>query len=177
MSSTDDRRWFIEQVRAEHRRLRAYVRALGVRAEAVDDLAQDALVIAFEKRADFDRRGDFGAWVRTIARHLIANERRKDSRRKRLLSAYVTDRLLEAESQQRHALASDTESEDLSPALRHCLDKLSDQNRQLLQLRYFENLSPGAIAGETQRSSNAVRQSLFRVRRELLQCLESSMNA
>ena len=52
--------WFLEQVRGEQSRLRASIRALGVRAEAVDDVAQDALVIALEKLDEFDRGGDFG---------------------------------------------------------------------------------------------------------------------
>ena len=33
--------WFLERVQSEQVRLRSYIRALGVRAEAVDDLAQD----------------------------------------------------------------------------------------------------------------------------------------
>ena len=70
--------WFLEQVQREQSRLRSSIRTLGVRAEAVDDIAQDALVIALTKLEDFDRGGDFGAWVRQIARRLVANERRKE---------------------------------------------------------------------------------------------------
>ena len=39
---SEDFAWFTDQVRREQARLRALIRALGVRAEAVDDLAQEA---------------------------------------------------------------------------------------------------------------------------------------
>ena len=87
--------WFLERVQSEQARLRSYIRALGVRAEAVDDLAQETLIIALKKLDEFDRGGDFGVWVRQIARRLIANERRKEARRSQILSDCVTDLLLE----------------------------------------------------------------------------------
>ena len=87
--------WFLERVQSEQAQLRSYIRALGVRAEAVDDLAQETLIIALKKLDEFDRGGDFGVWVRQIARRLIANERRKEARRSQILSDCVTDLLLE----------------------------------------------------------------------------------
>jgi len=45
-----------------------FVRSLGMRAEAADDVAQEAFVVAFEKLQTFERGTNFGAWVRTIAR-------------------------------------------------------------------------------------------------------------
>ena len=77
---TPDRAWFIDQVREHQARLRASIRALGVRAEAVDDFAQDTLFLAWQKRAEFAPTGEFGAWVVQIARRLVANERRKEGR-------------------------------------------------------------------------------------------------
>ena len=87
--------WFMEEVQSEQARLRSSIRALGVRAEAIDDIAQEALVIALTKLDEFDRGGDFGAWVRQIARRLVANERRKEARRNLILSDEVTDLLLD----------------------------------------------------------------------------------
>ena len=49
MRSAEDTAWFIEQVRQEHTRLRAFIRSLGVRAEAVDDVGQECFILALEK--------------------------------------------------------------------------------------------------------------------------------
>src|SRR5205807_5867899 len=93
-SPPHDQVWFIDRVREHQARLRASIRALGVRAESVDDIAQDALVLAWEKLAQFDPGGDFGAWVMQIARRLVANERRKQARHSRILAGEVTDILM-----------------------------------------------------------------------------------
>jgi len=152
--------WFLERVQSEQARLRSFIRALGVRAEAVDDLAQETLIIALKKLDEFDRGSDFGVWVRQIARRLIANERRKEARRSQILSDCVTDLLLEI-----------NHDEELA-ALRECMAALPKHGRELLQQRYFEDLSPGIIGSRMGRPSNQVRQTLLRLRRALLECIE-----
>jgi RNA polymerase sigma-70 factor (ECF subfamily) len=168
-----DRDWFVAQVRQNQARLRALIRSLGVRPEAVDDIAQDALVLAWEKVPEFDPDGDFGAWVRAIARRLVANERRKETRRKRILAGEVTDLMLQLSAESEGPLTR-LERDDSLCALRTCLDGLPPDSRELIRLRYFEQRSPGSIAGQLDRSSNSVRQGLLRLRRMLLACVERS---
>ena len=48
-------------------RLRSFLRRMGAPADLADDLAQDALVIAFERIGDYRAEGAFVAWVRRIA--------------------------------------------------------------------------------------------------------------
>src|SRR4051812_22338287 len=161
----------MEQVQREQSRLRCSIRALGVRAEAVDDIAQEAVVIALTKLEEFDRSCDFGLWVRQIARRLVANERRKESRRSLILSGRVTDHLLELAAGQSSGGESQEREEELT-ALRQCLAELPKRDRELLQQRYFEDLSPGAIGSRLGFTSNQVRQMLLRLRRALLECIE-----
>jgi RNA polymerase sigma-70 factor, ECF subfamily len=178
MSIPRDNQWFLEQVRQEQGRLRAYIRVLGVRAEAVDDVAQDALIVAFEKRETFGRDGqnDFGAWVRGISRKLVANTLRKEMRRRQLLSDGFTDLLLLAEDTQLHPLAGGENHERLS-ALSDCVNRLPSPSRELVALRYFEELTPGAIGSRLDRTANDVRQLLFRIRKTLLSCVERRLAA
>jgi RNA polymerase sigma-70 factor (ECF subfamily) len=165
-----DRAWFIAQVREHQARLRASIRALGVRVEAVDDLAQDALVLAWQKLGEFDGV-HFGSWVGEIARRLVANERRKEARRSRILSGEVTDLLLRLNPEP-DAPLSRLERDEALTALRACLGELPPPGRELIRMRYFDQLTPGAIAGRLGRPSNYVRQSLLRLRRTLLECVE-----
>jgi RNA polymerase sigma-70 factor (ECF subfamily) len=151
--------------------VRASIRALGVRAEAVDDVAQDALVLAWQKLAEFEPGGEFGAWVVQIARRLVANERRKEARRSRILAGEVTDLLLQLAPEADAPLTRLERAEALA-ALRGCLGELPSPGRELIRWRYFDHLSPGTIAGHLGRSSNYVRQSLLRLRRALSECLE-----
>lgn len=174
MKSPSDTEWFLEQVGRGQSRLRAFIRSLGVRAEAVDDLAQDALLVAYERLEVFRRDEDFGAWVRGIARRLVANALRKESRRQQILSDHVTELLVAATPEELHP-AAEAAQEDRLAALQSCLEKVPESARRLLELRYFKQLSPGMIAGRLERSTNDVRQQLFRLRRGLLTCIERQL--
>jgi RNA polymerase sigma factor (sigma-70 family) len=58
---------FAVLVRRSLPRLRSFLRRMGAPADLADDLAQDALVIAFERIGDYRAEGAFVAWVRRIA--------------------------------------------------------------------------------------------------------------
>ncbi|SIO59192.1 RNA polymerase sigma-70 factor, ECF subfamily [Singulisphaera sp. GP187] len=171
MPSQNSNEWFLEQVQKNQVRLRAYVRSLGVRAEWVDDLAQEALLIALRRVDEFDRAGDFGGWVRQIARRLIANERRKEMRRDIILSDHATDILLELHGESLNPGELQEREEEIV-RLRECVSGLPKRSRELLQQRYFEDLSPGAIGSRLGLPSNQIRQTLLRLRRVLLACME-----
>ena len=173
----DTETWFAEQVERSHARLRAYIRSMGVRAEEVDDLAQEAFVLSWKKLQDFDRSSHFESWVRQIARRLIANERRKESRRSRLLSDHITFLLLQGSDLEESESRVPLDTEEELNALRECMSKLPKASRELLHQRYFEELSAGAIGGLVGKSSNQIRQTLLRLRRLLLQCMRSRLQA
>ena len=78
------------------------------------------------------------------------------------------------------SLAEDAEMEgaqftERMAALRHCREQLGLKSRQLLELYYEAGLSMKEISDRLQSNSNAVKQALFRVRRTLLDCIQSSL--
>jgi RNA polymerase sigma-70 factor, ECF subfamily len=164
---------FIDLVREHQARLRASIRALGVRAEAVDDVAQEVFLLAWQKMADFST-GDFGAWLMQMARRLVANERRKESRRRRILAGEVTDLLLQSLPQADPSLDYLIRAEEVR-ALKNCLDELPSKGRRMIQWRYFDQLAPATIADRLGRPSNYVRQALLRLRRLLLECVQARL--
>jgi len=161
-----DHDWFIEQVRLEQAGLRAFVRSLGMRAEAVDDVAQEAFVVAFGKLQTFERGTNFGAWVRTIARFLVSKELRREERRQRVLAEHVAE-ILAGEDATPPPAGDAAHAE----ALKRCLAQLPERGRRLVQQRYFENLAPAVIASHEGRTANEVRQALFRLRAALHECI------
>src|SRR5215469_8480702 len=162
---------FIDLVREHQARLRASIRALGVRPEAVDDVAQEVFLLAWQKRADFGF-GDFGAWLMEMARRLVANERRKESCHRRILAGEVTDLLLQSLPEEDRPVDYLVRAEEVD-ALKNCLDKLPSKGRQMIQWRYFDQLAPATIADRLGRPSNYARQALLRLRRLLLQCVQA----
>lgn len=149
--------------------VRAFIRRLGVRPEAVDDIAQEAYIIAYTKRHEFTVGTDFCAWVCQIARRLVANERRTEARRRQIISEQLTDLMLGRIEPASAAVAIEQEQHD---ALSRCIKQLPKQSQELLHERYYEDLRPSVIASNLGISSNQVRQRLLRLRRALLTCLK-----
>ncbi len=171
-----EREQFIEHVREYHAGLRGFVRSLGVDPLWVDDVAQEAFIVAYNRFDEFDQSRDFGAWLRGIARNLVINERRKDARRKRILSDNLTDVLLASSS------ATDEAPEEMGDyaqarltALRECVQALPERSLRLLRSRYEEEHSAQDIAEEFEMKPPAVRKSLERLRSALRECMEQRL--
>jgi RNA polymerase sigma-70 factor (ECF subfamily) len=169
-SLSPDHAWFIEQVRREQAGLRVFVRTLGMRSEAADDIAQEAFIVAFGKLHTFERGTNFGAWVRTIARYLVSKELRREDRRQRVLAEYVAEILAADDAPPSADIAARSE------ALRRCLAELPKRARDLVQRRYFEKLGPSVIASHEGRRANDIRQALFRLRADLYECIRRRLS-
>lgn len=175
--NSEERELFVAQVREHHAGLRGFVRALGVDPMWVDDIAQEAFIIAYNRLDEFDQTRDFGAWLRGIARNLVINERRKDARRKRILSDNLTDALVASSS------VSEEEEEEMGDtslarlnALKACVKELPERSLRLLKSRYEEDHSAQSIAEEFSMNPPAVRKALERLRTGLRDCMEEKMN-
>ncbi|MEX2579913.1 MAG: sigma-70 family RNA polymerase sigma factor [Verrucomicrobiales bacterium] len=173
---SDDRELFVEQVREHHAGLRGFVRSLGVDPLWVDDVAQEAFIVAYNRLDEYDRERDFGAWLRGIARNLVINERRKDARRKRILSDNLTDVLLATSS------VPDGEADEMGDralarmnALKYCVQELPEKSLQMLKARYEDENSAQDIAERFSMNPPAVRKSLERLRTALRKCMEERL--
>ena len=62
-------------------------------------------------------------------------------------------------------------------ALRTCLLKLPTEHRQLVHLRYFDDLEIDQIADRVNRTEAAIYRALSRVRMSLMQCVQKQLEA
>ena len=158
---------------AEHQGwLRAFIRSLGIRADAVDDVAQEVFLVAYRRYSDYDQALPFAAWLKGIARNLAANERRRQQHRGRLIEPSLAAAL---EAVDEAADQGSEEAEGTVAALRLCLDQLPGHSRELLRLRYEEDLDAAGLGERLGREGNAVRQALFRVREMVRRCVEGRL--
>lgn len=155
---------------AEHQGwLRAYVRSLGVTSGSVDDVAQEAFLIAYRRFGEYDASRPFAAWLKGITKLLAANERRRHQR----------GRSVDPSLAQALAAVDEVEDEDMEQATQHlkaCLDRLPAHSRDLLRLRYEQERDAAALGTLLGRDGNAVRQALFRVRELVRRCVEGRMS-
>lgn len=159
---------FARLVAEQHQQLRSFVRALGVDADWVDDLAQEAFLVAWREQDSFDQQRDLGKWLRGIARNLVRNELRKQARQQRLLHEGLTQLLVDASQQD----STDAWAQCRMPALRDCVEQLPPKSRQLVAGRYGDGWKAPDLADHFGMTAAAVRQALGRIRAQLRSCVD-----
>ena len=150
--------------------LRAFIRMLGVDTWQVDDLAQETFLVAHRRMDELDPELPAGPWLRAVARNLVCNHRRSVGRWAKLVQSGLVDELAAAEEGVDQA--SRLHLDELVQHLRDCLERLPAHGRALLAERYG---TPGELALVADRSPNAQRQALFRVRETLRRCLTNKV--
>lgn len=141
-------------------------------ADAVEDLAQETFIAAYEHLRDFDLEMDFGPWLKGIARNkMLMHFRRTHQHGEALekLKTKAAERVFE--DVVRLQSADDGRAVD---ALRRCFEKLPQRLMGVLKARYFERESVTAIAGKQGTSVSAISSLLFRGRKELQGCMGRS---
>jgi RNA polymerase sigma-70 factor, ECF subfamily len=124
-------------------------------AEA-EDIAQDALLRAWRKRDSLRDTAARGSWLASIVR----NEALRELARKRPLPS---DLIEVSHGRDDDRVLATVERADLHAAL----ERLSERDRQLVRLRYDEDMTQEAIAGRLGIPLGTVKVRLHRVRAKL----------
>lgn len=158
-------------VSAHHQNLRGYVAALSANIDSIDDIAQEVFLRALQRLDRVENLEDFPRFLRGIARNIVREQARKYVQTNERYVEFV-DQVFATEN----TAAADSPFRDpsLAEALRGCLGKLAPKARQMLMLRYQEELHANEIGAELGMNGGAVRTSLLRVRESLLKCLRGA---
>jgi RNA polymerase sigma-70 factor (ECF subfamily) len=168
-----DLKEFTQVIRDHHSSLRYFIQGLGVNPSWVDDVAQDAFLVAYRRWEEFDEVENPGAWLRSIARNLVLNETAKLHRRQRLLDENLTTLLLDAEHDNTPAAGELSDLAHRHHALRQCLGRLTEKARSVIEARYFKDRNSSEIGEEFSMKPVAVRKMLFHARQTLADCLRT----
>src|SRR5688572_6525780 len=136
--------------------MRGLARSLVGDRDEAEDLVQDAVVVALEKRAEV--RLDLAGWLRTVLRNLALRRAGREGRRTGI------ERLAaRAESSASDAGVRDAiERMELQRWLAEAMLRLGEPYRSAVILRHVEGLDPGAIAARQGCSREAARQRIAR---------------
>jgi RNA polymerase sigma-70 factor (ECF subfamily) len=149
-------------------RLYAFVLTLLVRSHDADEVFQATSVVLWKKFDTFEQGTSFWSWACQIAYYEVLKYRRQNTR-----GAVFADEVIE--SMAAEMSASEKGLTQREEALRDCLRKLGHCDRQLLDLRYVEGLSPMQIADDEGRSRQSVYRSLNKIHRLLKRCIEGKL--
>lgn len=152
---TDDTRLFDEHIP----RLRRYARALTGDRVRADDLVQDCLARAWEKRGLWRRGTDLRAWLFTILHNIFVNDVRRRRSRPELLALDETELEVPQPADADGALVL----RDLEAALR----LLPDEQRAVLLLVSLEEMRYQEVAHTLDIPVGTVMSRLSRARERL----------
>jgi RNA polymerase sigma-70 factor, ECF subfamily len=163
---------FLELLGAHERSLFTYVFALAPNWQDAEEIMQRVRIRVWQQFDQYDPAKPFDAWVRAIAYYLVLAYRKERSRQRE----FFTERVLESISK---GYESGAETANVRrEALRKCVDKLDTGKRNLLHLYYSSAKGPSsAIARQLSMTPNALRQSMYRIRKLLFDCVERTLQA
>ena len=157
---------FVQLFTRNQRRLFLHILAQVPHPVDAEEILQDVNIIAWSKFSQFQAGTNFPAWIAQIATFEIMKYRSR-KRRERL---QFSEEYLEAVAQESLVRSEDLEAR--RAALVQCIQKLRPRDRELIQQRYAPGESGKALAETIGRPANSVYQSLGRIRRTLLECIE-----
>ena len=140
-----------------------------------EELAQDTFVKAFRALHTYDVQRKFSAWLLTIAHHVAIDELRKGTLATEPLEQMTGEgeRTREFADLRAATPAALAERAELARVLRKAIARLRPEYREVVTLRYEQDLDYDEIAEVTGQPMGTVKSSLHRARKELAEHMES----
>lgn len=143
--------------------------------EDVGDLVAETFLVALQAAGRYVPETDTALpWLFGIARRILAKQRRRQARTRRLLIKNSNSHLLFTSAED-DAVASAIDAARQGPALEAGLARLGDGEREVIELVAYDGLTPTEVAEALQLSPNAARLRLSRARRRLRLMLDRNL--
>jgi RNA polymerase sigma-70 factor, ECF subfamily len=163
--ASDDREFTEQLIRNQHR-IFAYVATLVPNRDDAEDIFQNTCLVLWKKWKDFSLPHNFFGWACGVAYNEIRNKVRTSQQHRLQLSEDVLAQIAETRSHTEQLL--ETRSRFLGP----CLEKLPDEQHQLIERCYLDDEPINAVANEMNISPAALTMRLQRIRKTLFNCVE-----
>ena len=138
--------------------------------DLAEDLFQDVCSDAVQKRDEIDDERHLGNWVRRAGRFRAIDA----LRRKRSNPLVFDDDVLALIDDEWQDTTHDA-AQRAKRALRHCMSQLTDNARELIQLRYADDIKGKQLAERLGKKPNAVFVALSRIHKTLGECIETRL--
>ncbi|MCK4997991.1 MAG: sigma-70 family RNA polymerase sigma factor [Anaerohalosphaera sp.] len=167
--SDDKGQRFMKLYMAVQRRLYGFTLSLVPNQVDADDIVQETASVMWDKFDDFEPGTDFAAWALCIARYRVMTYRQKDiSKRKRFSSQSI-------ETIDNAASSDEKKESARQAALRGCMKKLEEKDRQILYLRYEMGATLRNVAERLDLSINTLYSRLGKIHAVLLNCIRKKV--
>lgn len=133
--------------------------------QTAEDLTGDVFLRAYRRLGSFEWQGvDLGAWIMTIARNRVHDHFKSAKFRLERSTDTVGDSPIDSVSDDPERVAL---GRDMARSLGRALEKLKDEHREVIELRFVHNLSVAETAEVMDRSVGACKALQYRALRAL----------
>ncbi len=166
MAGPQDPTTFVPLFTKAQRPLFLFILGLTGSPQAAEEILASTNLVIWSKAEQFEHGTSFFAWACQIARYEVLQHRQRHRRDKLKFSEEFIDTVSE------ESLNRLDDADLRSQALELCLQKLPSKDRDLIRERYRPGNTGKEVASNLGRPQNAVYQSLGRIRRVLLECIQ-----
>ena len=160
----------IRQISQHQAAMLAYILTLHPDRTEAHDILKETNVVLWQKIDEFREGTNFKAWAFRIA-YLQTLAHFKRTKRGNWLG--FSSELVETLANEAEPLLRDFEQRH--QALRQCVGKLPEKDREIVRAHYESELPLAEVSAQVGRSVGALKQVLFRVRRTLRACIEKQL--
>jgi RNA polymerase sigma-70 factor (ECF subfamily) len=162
---------FLQLFRRNEVRIFGFILKLLPNFSLAEDIMQDTMMIMWRKFDDFEEGTCFAAWGMQIARYKVMEFHQQN--KKHTIVRFNDEILTQITTDD-----SDSGSKNrYLEALHGCVNKLKEQNRQIVMLRYSKEMSSKQISQQMGISSNVVYKSISKIHYLLQECVEKTLSA
>ncbi|MEK7583178.1 MAG: RNA polymerase sigma factor [Patescibacteria group bacterium] len=161
-----------EDIVQKHQRdiLNFHYRLVGNRFEA-EDLAQETFLKAYNKLESLKEQDKAKSWLYSIARNVTIDFFRRNKNRSIPLDNVILENYARATAVDYRA---DVMQSEVSQELQKCLAALSEDDRMIVKLLYYEGFSYKEICDLLNINQNTLKSRLHRARKVLLTAIQAN---
>ncbi|WP_166828696.1 sigma-70 family RNA polymerase sigma factor [Thalassoroseus pseudoceratinae] len=161
---------FVQLFTRNQRRLYLFILAQCPNPVEAEEILQETNVVIWRKFRQFEMGSSFLAWAGRIAHYEVLKFRERRHRDRHRFSDEFVKHVAE------EALEESDQLEARRMALLNCLQKLRASDRELIRHRYATGHSGQDVADQLDRPVNSIYQSLSRIRRTLMECINRQLS-
>ncbi len=167
---SEERRLFLCLFMRYQQQIHYFILSLCPNHSQADDILQETALVMWEKFDELEDQRGFLAWAFKIARFKVLNHRRKKT-----AGLWLSDEVLDRIYTETEACVRDSSAR--AQALEKCVTKLDKKEREILSLRYEQNISFPEISNILDRSVNGLYNASARIHQKLRECINRTLRA
>lgn len=163
--SNPDYQDFLRILQFNKKRIFGFILAAVPHYSTAEDIMQDTIIRLWSKFSTYTPGTHFSAWAIGYAKYVIIEYQRKNRSTCIQFDSQALDNLS-------GPFETDEDMDHRVEALRRCLKKLPDIHKQIIRMRYSENLTVKEIALKVGRPIHGMYKAFIKIQSSLQECIE-----